>query len=117
MKERTVKKTIPIGLIVVIIVASAVFNHFKSNSDKSIISRVLEIPTLTDIKVADFLTADNVLMIQMTSDVVDMVVGMQPTTVQWETQGGFLLNFKVMAIMIPRLKNTDAGRSGIVHLF
>lgn len=89
---------------------------FKTNSDKSVISRVLEIPTLTDIKVADFLTADNVLLIQMTSDVVDMVVGMQPTTVQWETQGGFLLNFKVMTIMIPRLKQTDALRSGIVHL-
>lgn len=89
---------------------------FKTNSDKSIILRLLEIPTLTDIKVADFLTADNVLLIQMTSDVVDMVVGMQPTTVQWETDGGFLLNFKVMTIMIPRMKNTDAGRSGIVHM-
>lgn len=89
---------------------------FKANSDKSMISRILEIPTLTDIKVADFLTAENVLLIQMTSDVVDIVVGMQPTTVQWETQGGFLLNFKVMTIMIPRMKSTDAGRSGIVHL-
>ncbi len=89
---------------------------FKANSDKSIMTRVLEIPTLDDIKVADFLTADNVLLIQMTQDVVDMVVGMQPTTVQWETNGGFLLNFKVLTIMIPRLKQTDALRSGIVHL-
>ena len=89
---------------------------FKANSDKSIISRLMEIPTLTDIKVADFLTADNVLMIQMTQDVVDMVVAMQPTTVEWETQGGFQLNFKVLAIMVPRMKATDAGRSGIVHL-
>ena len=89
---------------------------FKANSDKSIITRLLEIPTLDDIKVADFLTNDNVLLIQMTADVVDMVVGMQPTTVQWETNGGFLLNFKVLTIMIPRLKQTDALRSGIVHL-
>ena len=89
---------------------------FKANSDKSIMTRLMEIPTLLDIKVADFLTVDNVLLIQMTRDVVDMVVGMQPTTVQWETQGGFLLNFKVLTIMIPRMKATDAGRSGIVHL-
>ncbi|KKN13475.1 hypothetical protein LCGC14_1005970 [marine sediment metagenome] len=89
---------------------------FKTNSDKSIMTRIMEIPTLTDIKVADFLTADNVLLIQMTQDVVDMVVGMQPSTVQWDTQGGFLLNFKVLTIMIPRIKRTDAGRSGIVHL-
>jgi len=89
---------------------------FKTNSDKSIISRLMEIPTLTDIKVADFLTADNVLLIQMTQDVVDMVIAMQPSTVEWETQGGFQLNFKVLAIMVPRFKATDAGRSGIVHL-
>ncbi len=89
---------------------------FKSNSDKSIITRLMEIPTLEDIKVADFLTADNVLMIQMTQDVVDMVVAMQPTTLQWETEGGMLLNFKVMSIMIPRIKADQDGRSGIVHL-
>ncbi len=89
---------------------------FKANSDKSILTRLMEIPTLTDIKVADFLPADNVLMIQMTQDVVDMVVAMQPSTVEWETQGGFQLNFKVLACMIPRMKSTDAGRSGIIHL-
>lgn len=89
---------------------------FKADSDKSVISRLMEIPTLSDIKVADFLSADNVVMVQMTEDVVDMVVGMQPTTVQWDTQGGFLLNFKVMSIMIPRIKSDASGRSGIVHL-
>ena len=52
----------------------------------------------------------------MTSDVVDMVVAQQPTTVQWETDGGFKLNFKVMAVMIPRIKADADGRSGIVHL-
>ncbi len=89
---------------------------FKTNSDKSIIIRLREIPFLEEIKVADFLTTDNVLLVQMTSDVVDMVVGQQPTTVQWETQGGMLVNFKVMAIMVPRLKADQDGRCGIVLL-
>ncbi len=89
---------------------------FKTNSDKSIIMRLREIPFLEEIKVADFLTNANVLLVQMTSDVVDMVVGQQPSTVQWETQGGMLVNFKVMAIMVPRMKADQDGRSGIAHL-
>lgn len=94
----------------------ALLEDFKANSDKSILTRMLEIPTLEDIKVSDFITVDNAVMVQMTSDVVDMVVAQQPTTVQWETDGGFKLNFKVMAVMIPRLKADADGRSGIIHL-
>ncbi len=89
---------------------------FKANSDKSTLQRLREIPNIEEIKVADFLQANNVLLIQMTRDVVDMVVGMQPTNLEWETQGGMLLNFKVMAIMIPRIKADSEGRSGIIHM-
>ncbi len=94
----------------------ALLEDFKANSDKSIIERLREVPFLEEIKVADFLTADNILMIQMTSDVVDMVVGQGITTVQWETQGGFQVNFKVMALMVPRIKADQDGRSGIIHM-
>jgi len=88
---------------------------FKANSDKTVLSRLLEIPTLESIKVADKLGADNVLLIQMTRNVVDLVVGEEPQNVQWETDGGFLINFKVLAIMLPRIKKDHEDRSGIVH--
>lgn len=91
-------------------------DDFKTNSDKSIISRLKEIPSLIDVKPADKLTASNVVMVQMTRDNVDMVIGMQPTTVQWQSQGGMQLNFKVMAIMVPRIKLDSGNRSGVVHL-
>ena len=94
----------------------ALLDDFKANSDKSILTRLLEVPSIIDIKVSDFITVDNAILVQMTSDVVDMVVAQQPTTVQWETDGGFKLNFKVMAVMIPRIKADADGRSGIVHL-
>lgn len=41
------------------------------------------------------------LLVQMTSDVARAVNGMDITTVQWESQGGMRLNFKVMAIQVP----------------
>lgn len=91
-------------------------DDFKTNSDKTIIQRVKEIPNIMDVKVLDKLADDNVLLVQMTSNNVDMAVGMQPTVVQWEGQGGMVFYFKVMAIMVPRIKLDAGNRSGVVHL-
>jgi uncharacterized linocin/CFP29 family protein len=88
---------------------------FKAYSDRTILERVLAIPGILGIKESKDLTTTNVLLIQMTSDVVDMVDGMQPTTVEWEEQGGMVVNFKVMAIMVPRVKNDYVHQSGIAH--
>jgi hypothetical protein len=51
----------------------------------------------------------------MTSDVIRMVIGMDVTTVQWETMGGMRLHFKVMAIMVPQLRADYNSNTGIVH--
>ena len=103
----------------VMYVPSAVFTamgaDFKTYSDRTIMERVLAIPGIVSIKESKDLTASNVLLIQLTSDVVDLVDGMQPTTVQWESEGGMVVNFKVMAIMVPRIKEDYVNQCGIVH--
>ncbi len=105
----------PYGLYVPV----AVFNHmaddYKSESDKTIKQRVEEIPGISWVKPSSNLTGTNVVLVQMTDDVVDMINGIQPTVVQWETHGGMQVNFKVMAIMVPRIKDTKSDQSGIVH--
>lgn len=90
-------------------------DDYKAESDKTIIQRVREIAGIEDVKPVDKLADDNVLLVQMTKSVVDMVVGMQPTTIQWETEGGMMMMFKVMSIMVPRIKLDHGDRSGIVH--
>jgi len=45
-------------------------------NDTTIRERILKISGISDIKVVDTLTADHVLMVQMTSDVVRLVKGM-----------------------------------------
>jgi uncharacterized linocin/CFP29 family protein len=98
-------------------VPSAVFTalsaDFKTYSDRTILERVLAIPGIMGIKESKDLTASQIVMVQMDSDVVDLVDGMQPTTVQWESEGGMVVNFKVMAIMVPRVKSDYVGQSGI----
>lgn len=92
-------------------------DDFKTNSDKTIRNRVKEVNDLTDIRTLDFLpTATfDLVLVQMTSDVVREVIGMDMTTVQWETQGGMLINFKVMAILVPQLRADQNSNTGIVH--
>lgn len=90
-------------------------NDYKLDSDKAIIQRIRELEGISAVRVADVLPVDHVLLIQMTKDVVDLVIGMQPRVVQWDVEGGFQTNFKVLTILVPRMKNDFDNRSGIIH--
>lgn len=91
-------------------------NDYKANSDKTILQRVLEIPGVAGIKESYYVpNADTVFAVQLTSDVVDVIDGIQPTMVQWDSLGGMRQNFKVLAIMVPRVKSTITTQSGIIH--
>jgi len=78
--------------------------------------RILQIGGIQDVKVADFLTADNVVLVEMSPETVRMVIGMPMTNVEWDTPGGMISNFKVMTIMVPQLRADQDDRCGIVHL-
>jgi uncharacterized linocin/CFP29 family protein len=91
-------------------------NDYKAESDKTILERVKEIEGVGDVKVSYYVpNSDTVFAVQMTSDVVDMIDGIQPTMVQWDSLGGMRKNFKVLAIMVPRVKSTIESQSGIIH--
>jgi hypothetical protein len=91
-------------------------DDFKSESDKTIRQRILEISGIQDVKVADKLTDDTVVLVQMTSDVVRMVEGLAMQTVEWQEGGGFTTNYKVLTIMVPQIRADQNGNSGIVVL-
>jgi uncharacterized linocin/CFP29 family protein len=105
----------PYGLFVPIAAYNRMADDYKAASDKTIMQRLMEIAGLEFILPSSDVTAGSVVMVQLTKDVVDEVIGMQPTLVQWESMGGFKVNFKVMAIMLPRVKSTKSGQSGIAH--
>lgn len=78
--------------------------------------RILKISGLKGIKVIDKLPANNVLLVQMTSDVVRLVRGMGITNVEWQVEGKFLTKYKVLTIQVPQIRSDQNGKSGIVHL-
>jgi hypothetical protein len=91
----------------------ALDDDYKAESDATVRERLLKISGIADVKVADKLTADYPVLVQMTSDVVRMVNGLAVTTVQWDTEGGMQVNFKVMAIQVPQIRHDQTGRCGI----
>lgn len=85
-------------------------------SNVTIRDRIKLIGGIEDVKVADKLTADNVILVEMQPETARMVIGLQPTTVQWDTEGGMVNHFKVMAIMVPQIRADQEGKSGLIHL-
>ena len=105
----------PFNLYVPFNYASALNGDFKADSDKTIRQRILEIEGVSAIRITRRLASTQVLLVSMRRDVVDAVVGFEPTLVQWETMGGMVVHFKVLSILVPRVKQDAEGRSGIVH--
>lgn len=83
--------------------------------DITLRERILKLHNISSMKTADFLTGFQMIMVQTTNDVIREVVGMDLTTVQWDTQGGLMKHFKVMAIIVPQLRADFNGNSGIAH--
>jgi len=86
-----------------------------NRTDTTLRKRLQMIEGITAVKPADYLDDTTLMLVQQTPDVARIVIGMDITTLQWETQGGMQLNFKVMAIMVPQLRSDYGSQTGIVH--
>lgn len=77
--------------------------------------RIMKIEGIKGIKVIDTLAANNVLLVQMTPDVVRLVKGMAIQNVEWNTEGRFINKYKVMTIQVPQVRADYNGRCGVTH--
>jgi len=83
---------------------------------QTIRERLLKIGGIAGIKVIDSLPANNVILAQMTSDVVRLVRGMGLQNVEWQEEGKFITKYKVLTIQVPQIRSDQNLKSGIVHL-
>lgn len=90
-------------------------DYSASKGNNTIGERIRQLDGVQKVAVSDKLADDNVLLVQMTPDSVDILDGIQMTTVQWDTDGGMQVHFKVLSIMAPRVKSDHQARSGVVH--
>lgn len=94
-------------------------DYSTAKGDKTYIQRILALEDVEAVRPLDSLADDNVVMVQMTEDVLDLTEAQSVTTVQWE-KNPFVTNFRVLAVAGPHIKSmeTAAGSTihGIVHL-
>jgi len=87
-----------------------------NGTSDTIRERILKLDGIEAVKVVDTLPDDNVLMVQLTSDVVRLVKGFGLQNVEWKSEGNMVTNYKVMTIQVPQIRSSASGQSGIVHL-
>jgi uncharacterized linocin/CFP29 family protein len=92
----------------------AATSFYTDGSGESAMNRVMRIPEVTGFYPSDVLTDGTVVLVQMTSDVVDWAEHMGITVVEWMSNDGMIGFFKVMAVATPRVKSDYSGKSGIV---
>ena len=88
-------------------------NDFKTNSDKSLRQRLLEVQDFQAIRRLDFLPGNDVMLVEMSAQVARAINGMGVTTVRWTSSGDLQMNFKVMAIQVPQVRADFTGNCGI----
>ena len=88
---------------------------YDDGSGQTARDRVLGIPGLEDVRVSERLEDGEAVLVQMTRDTIDLAVAQDIVPVEWSTVGGMISHYKVMAVMVPRLKVDQGGRMGLVH--
>ncbi len=78
--------------------------------------RILKLSAIAGIKVIDSLPADNVILVQMTPDVVRLVRGLGLTNLQYGQEADMITKFKVLTIQVPQIRSDQNGKCGVIHL-
>lgn len=79
-----------------------------------LMDRIKKINGILDVIVSDFLPDDTVALVQITNDTIELINGMELTTVQLMNAGG--LNFEMLSFVMqtPAVKSDYDGNCGIV---
>lgn len=81
----------------------------------SLLKNLQELPLLVNVEMLDYLTGNQLLLVQRKPSTASVLVGMDMRVVQWASDGGETENFRIMAMMIPLIPVDQSSQCGIVH--
>lgn len=88
-------------------------------TSRTFLERILGMVDIKAVRPLDQLPADNVILLQLTEDVIDLTEAQSVTTVMWD-KNPFVMMFRVLEVGGPQIKSieTQAGTTinGFVHL-
>jgi Uncharacterized protein, linocin/CFP29 homolog len=86
------------------------------NKNETQLSVILKtIPELKFVRRGTRLTAGQVVVNQLTKDVVNLVVGQDVTPISWQEFGGLKNDFRIMAAIVPEIRFDANGNCGVAH--
>jgi len=86
-----------------------------STADRTYFDIVMSMKGIEDIKTTDALSANDIALVEMSRETIDLDVAVDIKVVEWDTHGGMQSNFKIMAVIAPRVKSDYDGRCGVVY--
>ena len=78
-------------------------------------TRIMKIEGFTGMRTLDFLTNYDIVMVEMMSETIRVVMGLDVTTMEWDDLGGLRKNYRVMTIIVPQVRCDMNSRTGILH--
>jgi len=81
----------------------------------SLLKNIKEIPNLVNVEMLDFLTGNQLLLVQRNPATASVLVGMDMKLVQWVSDGGETENFRIMAMILPLIQTDASSQCGIIH--
>lgn len=89
-------------------------DYSKNKDKRTFVERIKSYEEISAVKPSPFLANSNVVLAQLTRDVVDLAVAQDMVNIEWEPRGASP-TFKVFAALAPRLKSDKNGKCGIIH--
>jgi len=88
-------------------------DYSTAKGDNTIRQRILDIDEIKAVRTINAMPSSKVALVEMREETIRMVMGLQPRVVEWDTEGGLGLNFKVLGIMVPQIRADQDGNCGI----
>jgi uncharacterized linocin/CFP29 family protein len=89
-------------------------DYSTSKGDRTYLERIQAFADIAAVRPLDSLPDDNVVLVQMTEDVIDMTEAQAVTTVQWE-KNPFVTNFRVLMVGGPHIKRLERQGGNTIH--
>lgn len=90
-------------------------DYSTAKGTETLRDRISRIDGILGVQTLDYLPAKTLLVVEMQPDTIREVVGMEIMTLQWESEGGMVLNYKVMGILVPQIRLDILNQIGINH--
>lgn len=88
---------------------------YTDGTGQTALARVKLLPQIDDVKPSDFLAAGNMVLVQMTPNVVDWRIALDVENREWVSGDQMSLMYCVLSAATPRLKTDSDGNAGIAH--